>query len=156
MIITLLLQLAAASFGTIAFSIMFSVPRKYYPYCGLIGGGGWIICWCMVNFLNVSNVTGTFVATAFVALVSRISGTSLKCPAILFLMSGIFPLVPGVGIYWTVYSVIMGDMQEYSRYARQTLNLALAIVLGIIFVFEIPQKGIAAIAGIGRKKEKKS
>ena len=34
-------EILAAMVGTIAFSLLFGVPRKYYAYCGLIGGAGW-------------------------------------------------------------------------------------------------------------------
>ncbi len=34
-------QVLAAFFGTIAFSVLFGVPRQYYAYCGLVGGAGW-------------------------------------------------------------------------------------------------------------------
>ena len=40
-----LLQFLAAGFGTMAFSVLFSVPREHYPLCGFIGGAGWFICW---------------------------------------------------------------------------------------------------------------
>lgn len=153
MIVNIVLQFIAAFFGTIAFSIMFCVPRQYYPWCGLIGGLGWITCWIIMNPLSMSYFTGTFVASAVVVLLSRICGVGLKCPATLFMLSGLFPLVPGVGIYWTVYSVITGDLVEASRYGRQTFGTAIAIVLGICFVFEVPQKMIAKIASVFRFKE---
>lgn len=148
MIIDIVLQFIASFFGTIAFSIMFLVPRKYYPCCGLIGGFGWITCWIIMHPLGMSYFSGTIVASAVVVLLSRICGVGLRCPATLFMLSGLFPLVPGVGIYWTVYSMITGDLIEASRYGRQTLGTAIAIVLGICFVFEIPQKTIAKIASV--------
>ena len=39
----MILQILAAMVGTVAFSLLFGVPRKYYPYCGLIGGAGWLV-----------------------------------------------------------------------------------------------------------------
>ena len=33
-------QFLAAVVGTVGFSVMFRVPRKYYPDCGVIGGLG--------------------------------------------------------------------------------------------------------------------
>ena len=36
-------QVCAAMMGTIAFSLLFGVPRKYYIWCGLIGGAGWAV-----------------------------------------------------------------------------------------------------------------
>ena len=36
-------QVLAAAVGTVAFALLFGVPRKYYFYCGLVGGAGWLI-----------------------------------------------------------------------------------------------------------------
>ena len=33
-------QVIAAVTGTVGFSVLYSVPRAYYPYCGFIGGAG--------------------------------------------------------------------------------------------------------------------
>ena len=129
MIMTVLFQFIAACFGTVAFSIMFYVPREYYLYCGLIGGGGWVICWSIVNYLNFSEYYGDFYSHCLCGVFveslrnrTEMSGDAVLCSR------GSFRWCPGVGIYWTVYSMIMGDMQECSRYGRQTLCLAAAIV----------------------------
>ncbi len=37
-------QFVAAFLGTVAFSVLFSVPKEHYPLCGTIGGLGWLIC----------------------------------------------------------------------------------------------------------------
>ena len=57
MIINIILQFIASFFGTIAFSVMFLVPRKYYPCCGLIGGLGWITCWILMHPFGMSYFT---------------------------------------------------------------------------------------------------
>ena len=44
MILEGILQFLAAAVGTVAFSVLFSVPREHYPLCGFIGGTGWLIC----------------------------------------------------------------------------------------------------------------
>ena len=46
------LQFLAAGIGTVAFSVLFSVPREHYPLCGFIGGTGWLICWIFVHGLG--------------------------------------------------------------------------------------------------------
>ena len=155
MIIDALIQFVAAFFGTIAFSVIFFVPREHYFGCGLIGGLGWLLYWCLTAHLGLSYLGGTFFAAAFVVLLSRICGVAVKCPATVFLSPGIFPLVPGVGIYWTVYSMIIGEMEHSSAYGRQTIGTAVAIVLAIIFIFEIPQPWIGAIGRRVAVKERK-
>lgn len=142
MILEAAAQFGAAFLGTVAFSVLFSVPREHYPVCGFIGGTGWIICWLCTNGLQVSAVAGSFAATVFVVLASRIGSTVRKCPVTLFLIAGIFPLVPGVGIYRTMYYTLMKESAQSLHYGRETLGIGLAMVLGIVFVFEIPQKTI--------------
>ena len=90
------LQFLAAGFGTMAFSVLFSVPREHYPLCGFIGGAGWFICWGMINIFHTGAVEANFAATVFITLASRIGSTVKKCPVTLFLIAGIFPEVPGI------------------------------------------------------------
>ena len=145
-------QFLAAFLCTIAFSSIFQVHRKYYIYCGAIGGIGWGICWLLSNATNVSVYVSTLLATIQVVLFSRICSTKLRCPVTVFLLSGIFPLVPGVGIYWTIYYLIEGNVLQCSVYGRRTLGIAIAIVLGILFTFEIPASTIAKICDFNNKK----
>ena len=152
MIISLFFQILAAFIGTIAFSAIFQVPHKYYVHCGIIGGVGWGICWLFLNATDVSAYASTLLATILVVLFSRICGTKLKCPVTVFLLSGIFPLVPGVAIYWTIYYLIEGNMLQCSIYGRHTLGIAVAIVLGILFTFEIPESTISKICDFKNKK----
>lgn len=49
MILEGILQFLAAAVGTVAFSVLFSVPREHYPLCGFIGGTGWLICWIFIT-----------------------------------------------------------------------------------------------------------
>ena len=102
-------QFLAAAVGTVAFSVMFYVPKEYYLNCGIIGGSGWIIYWLGTGRMDVSAFFATLVATVFVAAASRFEAARKKCPATLFLLPVIFPLVPGISIYRTVYYLIMDE-----------------------------------------------
>ena len=148
-------QFVAAFLGTVAFSVLFSVPKEHYPLCGTIGGLGWLICWICTNPFHMSAVTGSFIATVFIVTASRIGSTVRKCPVTLFLIAGIFPLVPGIGIYRTVYYTLMQESAQSLYYGRQTLGIALAMVLGIVFVFEIPQKTINRVTRIFKGKNRR-
>ena len=119
-------QVCAAMMGTIAFSLLFGVPRKYYIWCGLIGGAGWAVYVLASGY--VSGAGASFAA----AVVNR-------CPVTIFLISGIFPLVPGAGIYWTVYYLVTEQLGLAVYTGYEAVKAAVAIVLGIVFVFELPQ-----------------
>lgn len=136
----LLTQFLAAVAGTIAFGAMFGVEREYYSYCGLIGGAGWavyVILWERMQF--ASEAVTVFLATVLVIFLSRLCAVKKRCPVTIFLISGILPLVPGAGIYWTAYYLVTDQLAEASQRGFLAVKAAIAIVLGIVFVFEIPQ-----------------
>lgn len=138
MSVHLLFEFLTAFVGTIAFALLFQVPKEYYVNCGLAGGCGWV---CYKLLLAGCGLFGsTFFATVLVVFLSRLSAVRRHCPVTIFLVAGIFPLVPGAGIYWTAYYVVTDQLAKASDRGFQTLKIAVAIVLGILFVFEFPQK----------------
>ena len=80
-----------------------------------------------------------FFATVLVILLSRSFAVYKRCPVTVFLIAGIFPLVPGSGIYWTAFYVVTNDLERAGARGFLTLKDAVAIVLGILLVFEFPQ-----------------
>lgn len=138
-------EILSAVVGTVSFSVLFGVPREYYPYCGFIGGAGWLV-YCLAElFLPESGPC--FVATAVVILLSRTAAVVKRCPVTIFLIAGIFPLVPGAGVYWTVYHIVMEELFLAVSTGYSAMKEAIAIVMGIVFVFELPQKLFVRMAG---------
>lgn len=133
-----------AAIGTMAFALLFQVPKQYYVNCGIIGGCGWL---CYKLLLSGCGLfASTFFATVLVVFLSRLSAVYRHCPVTVFLIAGIFSLVPGAGIYWTAYYVVTDQLAKASARGFLTLKIAVAIVLGILFVFEFPQKWFRRIA----------
>ena len=60
-------------------------------------------------------------------------------PVTIFLISGIIPLVPGAGIYRAAYYTVTDQLYLAVQTGFDAVKMAVAIVLGIVFVFEIPQ-----------------
>lgn len=133
----MILQLLAAIAGTIAFSVLFSVPRQYYVYCGIIGAAGWSV-YSTVGKSN-SAAVASLLATIVVILLSRFMAVWKQCPVTIFLIAGIFPLVPGAGIYWTSYYIVTNQLRLAVETGYEAVKCTVTIVLGIVFVFEIPQ-----------------
>lgn len=131
-------EIAAAAVGTMAFSLLFGVPKKYYPYCGLIGGAGWLV-YALSEGTGLCTATeATFFATVLVVLLSRFFAVRERCPVTVFLISGIFPLVPGAGIYWTAYYLVTDQLNLALSNGFAAVKAAVAIVLAIVIVFELP------------------
>ena len=104
----LALQFLLAGAGTLSFAILFACPRRTLPYCGLVGAMGWFIYELAVLF-GLESFTASLLAVIPLTLLARIFAIVLKTPVTIFLLAGIFPLVPGAGIYYTAYYFIQNE-----------------------------------------------
>ena len=64
-------QLLAAALGTVAFTILFGTPRKYYLHCAIVGAAGWALHLALVRYAGFGDTAATFFATVLVILLSR-------------------------------------------------------------------------------------
>ena len=82
-----------------------------------------------------------------VILMSRLAAVRKKCPVTIFLIAGIFPLVPSAGVYWTAYYIVTDQLRLAAETGYTAVKVAVAIVLGIVFLFELPQGLFVRLAG---------
>ena len=127
----MILQLISVFIGVIGFGIILEVPQKYLPYSGIAGAVGWAAYLLGQQFLPVGSI---FFSSFCIALLSQIFARKLRCPVTVFLIPGIYPSVPGAGIYRTVYYVIIGSNSMAGHYLMETLTTAGMIALGIYIV----------------------
>ena len=132
-----LLQCAVAFVATCAFAVLFHVPKEQYLFCGLTGGAGWG-CYLLVLGMSGSEPLACFFAAFLLAVLSRVFAAWRCCPSTSFLLCGIFPLVPGAGIYYTAYYFIVSQNDLAAKHGTQTMKIAMAIALGIVMVLALP------------------
>ncbi len=136
----LLSQMLAAFIGTFAFAILFVAPRREYVTAGLIGALGWGIFLALTRYAAMGATFAIVLSTAVVCILSRFASVLRKCPSTVFLLCGIFPLVPGAGIFWFTYYLVSNQFQLSLTTGFTAAKAAIAIVLGIIFAMELPQR----------------
>ncbi len=134
----LLLQTAVAFASTIAFAVIFHTPRREWLYTGLTGGAGWLV-YLLASGLGSGAVGASFLATLALTALSRMFSFARRAPVTVFLICGIFPLVPGAGIYYTGYYFFMGSNAQALDKGLETIKIAVAIALGIGIVLSLPQ-----------------
>ena len=135
----MIIELISAAIGTVAFSLLFGVPKAYYLPCGAIGAAGWLMYRLML-LANIGTTFAVFFATVVIVLLSRFTAVRKKCPSTIFMITGIFPLVPGAEFYWAAYYLETNQIQDFQTSGMGALKIMIAFVLGIIFVFELPHK----------------
>jgi len=133
-------QLLAAYVGTVAFAVLFGVPRKYYLDSGLCGMLGWLLYLILVNHTGLSVANVVFFATVLVTFTAMVLAIVRKCPITVYLICGIFPLVPGAGIFWTTYNLVSEQLGAAVQTGVTALKVTVAIAFGIILVAELNGK----------------
>ena len=144
------IQLVAAFLGTVSFAALFGVPRKYYFDTGVCGTMGWLLYLILSRYTAMSPVEVLFCATVLVASIALLQSKARKCPITVFLISGIFPLVPGAGIFWTSYNIVSNQLPDAFQTGFAALKATVAIAFGILAVMELNGKG-----RIGKRIRKK-
>lgn len=133
-----ILEFLMAFGATFSFAFLFCVPKKELLFSGLSGALCWMVYYCITQ-QELSPVLACLVATFILTVCSRTLAVIRRNPATVYLLCGIFPLVPGAGIYYTAYYLITSDNARFASKGLETFEIALAIVFGIIFGFAIPE-----------------
>ncbi|MCX7708462.1 MAG: threonine/serine exporter family protein [Clostridia bacterium] len=128
-----MIELVLAFFGSLLPAALFNVNKKHFIWVGLSGSVGWF---AYSGVLNPSEqvILSTFAGAAAVGIYSEIMARALKVPATVFSISGIFPLVPGIGAYNTVQLIVENKLSEAAGKGIETLASAGAIALGIMLI----------------------
>ena len=138
--------------GTITFSTLFHVPKKFYLSCGFVGTLGWIVCSALSVF--TSSAIAAFGGALIVVFSSRMLTVRKKCPITVFLIPGIFPLVPGARVYYTVYYMVTDQLNLAAHSGIEAIKIAFGIVIGMVFIVAIPRNVFQPIYWQERKARK--
>ena len=133
----LALQFLLAGAGTLSFAILFACPRRSLPTCALVGAVGWFV-YELAVLLGADSAAASLLAVIPLTLLTRVFAITLKMPVTVFLLSGIFPLVPGAGIYYTAYYFIQGNNALALSNGISTFKVAVALAIGITLVLSVP------------------
>lgn len=126
---------------SVAFAMMFAVPRRYLPFVALGGAYAFLLRSELMRHANFDVVVASFWATlavsfAFIA-VSRI----FRAPRLMFTVASVIPLIPGKFAYLALMSLMQiptaGDMRldyvvGFVEYSSQTLMVLSALALGVV------------------------
>jgi uncharacterized membrane protein YjjP (DUF1212 family) len=132
----LLLQFIFGMLGTVGISIVVNIPRKYLVVASLVSACGWTVFEALM-LSGSSHVLASFIAVCVVALIAEIITHTTKEAASLFIIPAIFPLVPGVGLYNTMLSLLRNDFAEAANYGIEALFVAGSIAVALLVVISL-------------------
>ena len=136
---SLFMQAIAAFVGTVGFSVIFGVPRKNYVQTAIVATIGWVAYLALFRFTVLGPAISTFVATVIVASLARIFASWFRTPSTIYLIPGVFPMIPGGGIFWTTFFLVSSRLGLALHAGMLALEVTAAIVLGIVLVSALPK-----------------
>ena len=129
----ILIQLVTAFIGSLGFGLLFGLRVKHLfwaAFGGMIAWGIYLGVYALIPELFLANLCASVFAVTYAELMAHLR----KCPATLFVVTGVVPMVPGGTLYRTMDFAVNGDLETAAVYGHKTLIVALAIAAGISFV----------------------
>lgn len=144
MFLECLFQMGAAFIACSVFSIIFNAPKRELVFCGLCASVGWIVMFVLKE-IGKQPVIGTFLAAIAVTALARFLSYARKAPSTMYHIAGILPLVPGMGMYNTMWGILTDDMLYSYSQGVEVLRLAGVIGVGSIVVLALPYSAFEII-----------
>ena len=135
-----------ASFG---FGIIFNIKGKKLIFAAIGGGLSWF-CYLYLTENGISIILSLFISSIIFSIYSEICARYLKTPVTTLIVCALIPLVPGAGMYYTMYETILGNVKGAVELGLNTLASAGALALGVIFVSTITKQ----VTNLKKVKEK--
>lgn len=127
------IQNIATFIACAGFAIIFNIHGFGIAICAFGGTITWIV-FCVARHINLDIYASYFLAAIFAAVYAEIMARIRKYPAISYLVVGIFPLIPGAGIYYATSFLLQGDREAFVQKALDTIGIAGIIAVGILMV----------------------
>ncbi|OEH92774.1 threonine/serine exporter family protein [Bacillus solimangrovi] len=125
-------QMVLSFIASTAFGIVFNAPRKSLIKCGFVGMLGWMI-YVSLTYYGIDAIFASVAASFVVAVMSQVFSRVYKTPIIVFIVSGIIPLVPGGLAYDAMRNFVQNDYNTAINLAAKAFMISGAIAIGLIF-----------------------
>lgn len=126
-----LVVILAVALSTYGYSKMYVLPKRLLPVSMIAAIAGWVVNSLIIKYFG-SSFAGGFMAAFTVAMIGEVSARKVKTPAIIIIVIGILPLVPGSLVYRTVEKIIADDINAALSIGLETIGIALSMALGIL------------------------
>lgn len=139
----------------IGFAMLFNAPRSSLMKSGFAAGVGWALYNLSLQ-LSLSSVVSTFIASLSIGMISEFLAVYYKQPITVYIIPGIVPLVPGYLLYYTMISIMEGNLVNAASHGSEAMMIAIAIAGALTIVLSISSYRRRRVAFHQQKKHKAS
>ena len=127
---SLALQSFLALGVTLGFGVLFNVPKETLAPCGFIGILGHLTRYSL-HSLGISNEVATFFGAFIVGLIGYWVARRMDRPRLIFTVTGIISMVPGINAYETIIYFSRSDILDGLQSAVHAGLATAAIAVGL-------------------------
>ena len=131
-----IIEVVMGTIGSFGFGLSFNIKGKKLLFGSLGGTLAWAT-YLLVKLISASEFLSYFIAAIAITLFSEYLAVKLKTPTITTLVVALIPLVPGSSLYYTMEQALKGDYDGFISMGSQTIEIAVALSLGIVIVLSI-------------------
>ena len=131
-VLQIALEMVVAFVAVFFIAVTLEAPKRTLRYGALAGGLGWGVY--LVGLLFMDIVAATFMASLFIAWIAHLFARYLKTPVTIYFIPAFITLVPGAGVYQSVYSFINKEYALAQQHLVLTLQILGAMALAIFIV----------------------
>lgn len=132
----MLIEVISAFFVALSFGFLFNIKGRYLILAGIGGSIGWFVYKLSLSF-NYSESFSMFLCAVAFSTYCEICARKFHTPVTLLSVCALIPVVPGYGVYKSMYAFLIGDYINAIDYSVITLYNAGALALGVILVSAI-------------------
>lgn len=132
MFITFILEMIFCFMASLFFAMIMNAPKKTLIHSSMIASVGYLVYIFFVN--NGNQKLGFFLGTTVVAFLGEINARRFKMPATIFIFPGVIPIVPGLGLYQTLFALVEDNISAALETGVNTfLNIgAMAVAMALV------------------------
>ena len=146
-----LIQILMGFLGSLGFSVLFHIRGSKLIIASLGGLMSWTVFLTLEPLLP-SEPIRYFLAAAAVTVYAEAFARIKKTPTTTFLVPSLIPLIPGGSLYYTMNYALNEQWAAFASKAIYTLELALALALGIIAVTTLSRMVNAVLHRLKKRK----
>lgn len=132
----MIIEVIASFFVAYSFGILFNIKGKYLIIAGVGGSIGWFLYKFCVQ-ISLGESFSLFIASIGFSIYCETCARLYKTPSTILSVCCLIPLVPGYGIYNTLYAFLIKDYIQAIDYGVSTISNACSLALGIILISTI-------------------
>lgn len=114
------------------FGVLFNVRKENLIYAGVGGALGWFV-FEFLQYVGTSQQLAIFVAALVFGTYSEVMARVRKTTVTTFAITSLIPLVPGNGMYLTMFYVVKEELDTAVHTGLETLQTVMLLALGILF-----------------------